>query len=335
MSYIKFEQRHLGDARWLDASPAAFVVHVWALDYCNSQATDGVIPIKVAHRLNCPVEPTEIPDAFKSLIELDVWRLEDDKYVCDGFLSHGIAAAEQERTRDKWAADKRRRRLHDVGNHDLCTSKSKCVAVKDVHQSTSGNTESPPVDKWTTRPDPTPKGEGRGEAGSLGGSAPKGATPRSPADSTPSYDDRRAERGPLELPRQLQMKLSVDSPTHTFIVVEAPVDEGYLPSPSMSKALETVRKRLLQAMPATQRMRESHGCWDDEDGCNLHPDPDNELLVLSVPADHVGTWWSEVAREAADCLSPTACTECGQRLLYDELGRTMCERCRLDQEAAS
>lgn len=163
MSYIKFEHRSLGDERWLDAMPAAFVVHVWALDYCNEQLTDGVISVKVAHRLNCPVEPTELPAAWQNLTDIGLWERTDHSYTCPDFLAHGLAADEQNQTRNKWAEDKRRQRLCRLGNHALCTPRSKCPAAK----STSGQVDESTVDKWTTRPDPTrpdqtPKGSGRG-----------------------------------------------------------------------------------------------------------------------------------------------------------------------------
>ncbi|MEZ0580393.1 hypothetical protein [Nocardioides sp. MH1] len=160
MSYVKLEHRHLGDDRWLDLSPAAFTVHVWALDHCNEQATDGAIPKTRAVRLVCPVDPAEIPPAWAELIASELWAEEGDEYVCPDFTAHGIAAAEQNATRSKWAEDKRRQRLHAVGNHHLCTDRCKAKAAEVdsspvVHQWTSGRSDQ-------TRPDQNPKGSGSG-----------------------------------------------------------------------------------------------------------------------------------------------------------------------------
>lgn len=177
MSYIRFEHKELGNARWLDATPEAFVVHAWALDYCNEQATDGEIPTKIAHRLNCPVEPIDLPAAWDDLVNLEIWTRRDGSYVCPGFLSYGIAASEQTKTRDKWAEDKRRRRLCSVGNHDLCTERSKCKAVKAVSASTSGKVDVSSAEKWTTKPDQTPKEFGNGGGAVVGRPAMSAACP--------------------------------------------------------------------------------------------------------------------------------------------------------------
>lgn len=170
MSYIKFEHRSLGHPRWLTTSPEAFTVHVYALDYCNEQATDGFIPDAVARRLVCPTDPTSIPAAFDVLVESGVWVRVEGGYQCPDFLAHGLAAEEQDRTRAKWAEDKRRQRLCRIGNHELCTARSKCHAGG--RTSTNGQVETRPrVHRQTsggldpTRPDQTPSGVWYGERG--------------------------------------------------------------------------------------------------------------------------------------------------------------------------
>ena len=185
--YIKFEHRSLGEPRWLDATPEAFTLHVYALDWCQEQASDGSIPDKVARRLSCPVDPLVIPAAWDALVALGAWVRDDDAYSCPDFLAHGIASEEQDATRAKWSADKRRRRLHAVGLHTLCTPRS-CPVIS----STSGQGEaSPSVHHETsgrpdqTRPDPTPKGGlGMGiGVGSAGRDAD--ASPDTPEDENP------------------------------------------------------------------------------------------------------------------------------------------------------
>lgn len=176
MSYIKFEHRHLGDDRWIDVSPAAFTVHVWALDHCNEQATDGLIPKARARRLVCPVDPADLDSAWSELIAAEFWVEVDEDYLCPEFTAHGIGSEEQQATRGKWARDKRRRRLHDAGNHQLCSPRSCRAAQAEADGSSTGWGKStggqvdtgPDVHRWTsgrldpTRPDQTPKGSGSG-----------------------------------------------------------------------------------------------------------------------------------------------------------------------------
>jgi hypothetical protein len=163
MSYIRMEHRVLSSDRVLDLSPAALVTHVYGLDWCNEQATDGRIPIRRAHRLMCQLDPMQLIDGWTELVAAGIWVSTDDGYVCHEFLSYGLEGNEQHQTRAKWAEDKRRQRLHRVGNHDLCTMKS-CPAKR----AASGTESTPQVEQDPlisgrpdqTRPDQTHKGSG-------------------------------------------------------------------------------------------------------------------------------------------------------------------------------
>ena len=151
MSYIKFESRHLQDDRWLEVSPAAFVVHVWALSYSNEQASDGLVSKARAARLVCPVAPAQIVKAWTELVAAGLWEDTAAGYRCDTFTAHGIPAEEQNKTRAKWSEDKRRQRMHNNGNHSICSPRI-CTAAR---MSTSGPVDRSTEEKWTTRPDPT------------------------------------------------------------------------------------------------------------------------------------------------------------------------------------
>ena len=160
MTYIKFEHRALGHPKWLDVSPAAFTLHVWALDYCNEQATDGVIPDRILVRLVCPVEPVAIPGALAELEAVGEWVRSERGWVCPNFLAHGLPAEEQNATRARWAEDKRRRRLCGNGVHQLCTPRSKCPVVgrkpnaADSRPSGRGTESSKSGRPYPTRPNP-------------------------------------------------------------------------------------------------------------------------------------------------------------------------------------
>ena len=153
MSYIKYDARMLGDERWVDAGPEAFALHTWALSYCNEQGTDGRISARMAKRVALPLDPDQFRGAVDVLLELGFWEADGQHgFVLVDYLAHGLAAQEQSQTREKWAADKRRQRLHRNGNHSLCTQRS-CAAVREL--STGGQVDTSTDDKWTTRPDPT------------------------------------------------------------------------------------------------------------------------------------------------------------------------------------
>lgn len=173
MSYIKVEARTLGAEYWLRLSPAAFTVHVWALSYCNEQATDGRIGSTAAERLNCPVRPAEIPGAWCELVDAGLWVETDDGYVCPDFLAYGLPADEQSETRDRWAFDKRRQRLHNIGNHSLCT---RCRAMSDSDNSDINRNIVRPKSDDPTRPDPTRPLRGSGSGSGSAADSAKAAS---------------------------------------------------------------------------------------------------------------------------------------------------------------
>ncbi|EGD44659.1 mucin-5AC [Nocardioidaceae bacterium Broad-1] len=153
MSYIKYDARMLGDERWVDAGADAFALHTWALSYCNEQGTDGRISARMAKRVALPLDPEHFRAAVDALLELGFWETDGQHgFVLVDYLAHGLAAQEQLQTREKWAADKRRQRLHRSGNHSLCTDRS-CPAARAL--STGGQVDTSTDDKWTTRPDQT------------------------------------------------------------------------------------------------------------------------------------------------------------------------------------
>lgn len=167
MSYIKFEHRVLNDPRILGLSAAAFTVHIYALDWCNEQATDGEIPTAVAHRMMCQLDPGEIIAGFTELVGTGLWSAIEGGYECPEFLAYGLEAEEQHETRSKWAEDKRRQRLHRLGNHAMCSA-SRCPAKAAQGTDSTSNVESVPPKSGRsdqTRPDPTPSGVGEGAGG--------------------------------------------------------------------------------------------------------------------------------------------------------------------------
>lgn len=201
MSYIKYDARMLGDERWVDAGADAFALHTWALSYCNEQGTDGRISARMAKRVALPLDPDRVRDALDALLELGFWEADGHHgFVLVDYLAHGLAAQEQDQTREKWAADKRRQRLHQVGNHTLCTERS-CAAIRaalsiggPIGLSTGGQVDTSTEDKWTTRPDQTRPDptlrEGRGlgaERAAQGSARPPAAEGREPTTVLTSH----------------------------------------------------------------------------------------------------------------------------------------------------
>ena len=52
MTYIKVEQSHTDDARWVEAGADAFALHMAALVYSDRQLLDGLVPRAMAKRIS-------------------------------------------------------------------------------------------------------------------------------------------------------------------------------------------------------------------------------------------------------------------------------------------
>ena len=310
MSYVRFETRHLGDARWLDATPAAFTLHAWALDYCNEQATDGVIPTKVAHRLQCPVEPADIPATFDVLIDLGFWERTDHGYVCPEFLAHGLPADEQNATRAKWAQDKRRRTLCSLGNHQLCTPRSKCPVPPEQRGTPPATTPprsgtdstNPPVEKWTTRPDQTPKGM----VGSRGsGRTAAGGSAGAPPTTTALPPIRVTGASPLDEDDTSTNTAHVEITVGINSDPDADPHEHHDHWPLIRTILEQVASDIADPFADT---KERCDCWDGALSGNYcarpvllpdlddTPEPDDPPeLFVSIPASDYARWERTIA----------------------------------------
>ncbi|MBM0125609.1 hypothetical protein [Pimelobacter simplex] len=263
MSYIKLEHRVLNDPRILGLSPAAFTVHVYALDWCNEQATDGEIPTKVAHRMMCQLDPVGIVAAFKDLVASGLWENTQDGYSCAEFLAYGLEADEQHATRAKWSEDKRRQRLHKVGNHALC-SKERCPAKAAQGTGSTSDVDSVPLiggRSDQTRPDPTPKGEGRGVPGR-----------RAAADAQP--------------PPGLVVDLDVTEGEagHVNILISVPANDH---EQKLFRRLSDYHRDHIAA--SIQKLRTTHKCAA-ENGCSIEAGVGT--LMVRVP-EAVGDTWAQ------------------------------------------
>jgi hypothetical protein len=204
--YIRLEHRGLDNDWWLDATPEAFVVHCWALDYCNEQATDGFIPERRAHLLICPIDRSGLPAAWANLVETGRWQRVEGGYQCSEFLGYGLAADEQDATHDKWNTDKRRRKLCGLGVHMLCTARSRCPVIgrRSGTNSTSGGTDSTSSGTDSTKSgglDQTkPNPQGFGGSGGRGGRSAGATRPPQRGEMTPHpwHDNGQAD-GPFGL----------------------------------------------------------------------------------------------------------------------------------------
>ena len=164
-TYIKILPEHVGDPRWLDAGPAAFTVHIWALVHCNQQLTDGRISKLAAERIALPVPIEETRPAIDRLLATGLWNEDGEHYVIEGYDTYALGSDEITAVRKRWAVDRRRRRKHAAGTHDEC-SPDRCAAVRGGHLESPGRTPgrtsamSGGLDQ--TRPDQTHKGSGSG-----------------------------------------------------------------------------------------------------------------------------------------------------------------------------
>lgn len=187
MTYIQIGSMHTGDARWLDAGPDAFTLHVWAASWCDQQLTNGRIPKVMAQRVALPVPPERVAAAIKALLDAGFWEEVDGAYQLVDYFSWALSAEEIRETQDRWKRDKQRQRMHANGNHSACDS-AKCrgaMSTKDSSKDSSKESaweSSPYTQPNSTQPNPT---EGRGFGG---GGSTDAATPPARRQS-PEEDD--------------------------------------------------------------------------------------------------------------------------------------------------
>lgn len=174
MTYIKIEQSHTDDSRWLEAGPDAFALHVAALVYCDRQLLDGRITRAMALRVSLAVPPDRAADAVDALVAHGFWLEVATGYLIKDYEDHAFPADQIKRTRERWSQDKKRRRQHGLGDHSLCKDPKFCPAIRG--DSTSGSTvDSTPGGShpYQTRPDQTGGlGMGRGAAAGSAGAPP-------------------------------------------------------------------------------------------------------------------------------------------------------------------
>lgn len=276
MTYVKFEARHLADERWIEAGAEAFALHTWALSYSDEQDGDGWISETMARRVAFPVAPDRADHAIAVLVELGFWERESTGYRITGWARHILAASEKVATREKWSADKRRRRLHDVGNHSLCTPNTKCPVARNSIPDSGGGSTGGQVDSIPnqTRPDQTPKGSGSGV----------GASPVD-ADAPPT------------LPDWIGINCVPVSDTHARVIA---YPRGLRAAHDAFNALAPqVAERL---SPAIDELAQRHGC----DGACEH-EAYAEGVSIVVPEAVAINWSARLADLFATVQKEQAC----------------------------
>jgi hypothetical protein len=178
MTYIKLEQSHTDDERWIEAGADAFAVHMAALVYCDRQLLDGSITRPMALRVSLAVPPDRAQAAVDALVARGFWAEVATGYLINDYDQHAFPAEQIQRTRKRWQQDKERRRQHDVGDHSLCKDPKFCPVIRSTVESTEASTGGRshlyPTQPNQTRPDRR-SGSGKGQGGAEAGSA--GAPP--------------------------------------------------------------------------------------------------------------------------------------------------------------
>lgn len=194
-TYAKIEQKHTDDERWLAAGADAFAVHVAAVVYCDRLLTDGHITHGMALRVSLAVPPDRAPAAIAALVEHGFWRTTTKGYRIEKFHEHAFPAEQVQRTRDRWQADKNRRRQHKLGDHSLCKDPTFCPAIREesstVESSVDDTVESTRIDKDQTKTRPDRRdgsGNGMGEDGSA---SSDGLASLAASSAAPSSDPER------------------------------------------------------------------------------------------------------------------------------------------------
>ena len=192
MTYIQIGPMHTGDERWIEAGADAFLVHIWAASWCDQQLTNGRISKVMAQRVALPVPLDRVTAAIEALLVAGFWEEVDGAYQIVDYFSHALPADEIRETQERWKRDKKRQRLHAIGNHSACNP-DKCQGAMSTKDSSKDSTvestaESSPYTKPNqTQPDPT---EGRGFG--WGGSA-HAATPSARRELDPEGQEEPAQ----------------------------------------------------------------------------------------------------------------------------------------------
>jgi len=102
MTYIKLDQNHTDDDRWIEASADAFAVHVAALVYCDrGRLLDGLIGRPMALRVSLAVPADRAADAVDALVKHGFWTDQGDAYQIDRYDEHAFPAEQIKRTRER------------------------------------------------------------------------------------------------------------------------------------------------------------------------------------------------------------------------------------------
>lgn len=113
-----------------DLSDAAAILHVKALGWSNWRLLDLVVPRKDLKRFAF-IESKSVDDAVAELIEAGWWQqIDADTYwIGTRFPEWQRDKVQVEHLRQRKAADQRRKRRHELGDHSMCLPTSKCKSV--------------------------------------------------------------------------------------------------------------------------------------------------------------------------------------------------------------
>jgi hypothetical protein len=185
MSYVKLNHADATDERWIEAGADAFAVHFAAIVWCDQQLKDGRISRAMASRVSLAVPPDRTAVAIDALLAAGFWREVDTGFEIVDFHTHAFPAEQVQRTRERWNADKARRRQHSLGDHALCKDPKFCPAISTVDSTVDSQGGSRPLDK--TRPDSTRPDSTRPDqtvrSGSGSGKRRRAAAAPGPADA--------------------------------------------------------------------------------------------------------------------------------------------------------
>lgn len=162
MSWLKIDNRYFEAEQWLTVGPIAQSLHLGAMAYCDRQLNGGRLPKAMVSRVSTAVRVEEAEAAVSLLLEHGLWVDHLDAYLIPEHAKVCMSAEEQEARREQWNLRSRRKRLHDLGDHSICTSHCKEKSRRDTQRESHPNDTTGPDATGTdpTGPDPT-EGEGR------------------------------------------------------------------------------------------------------------------------------------------------------------------------------
>ncbi|MAN58065.1 MAG: hypothetical protein CMI50_16630 [Paracoccus sp.] len=119
MTWTRLSDTFHDDDAITELSHEAFRLHVYALTWCNKQLTNGAISTSRARRL---LPEIDVTTAIDELVDAHLWTAQSEGFQVDWADQETAEEVRerQDRNAERQRKFRKRRELHDVGDHSEC-----------------------------------------------------------------------------------------------------------------------------------------------------------------------------------------------------------------------